>query len=103
MYEGGIAKQRWSVSDTAEYGDYISGPRVIGPEVKERMRDVLTDIQDGTFARRFVADVDAGAPEFLALRAKGEANPIEAVGRNLRKLFSWIKNADDYQEGNAAR
>ncbi len=103
MYEGGIAKQRWSVSDTAEYGDYISGPRVIGPEVKARMRDVLTDIQDGTFARRFVADQDAGAPEFLALRAKGEAHPIEAVGRGLRKLFSWIKNADDYQEGNAAR
>ena len=103
MYEGGIAKQRWSVSDTAEYGDYISGPRVVGPEVKERMRDVLTDIQDGTFARRFVADVDAGAPEFLALRAKGEAHPIEAVGRNLRKLFSWIQNSDDYQEGNAAR
>jgi ketol-acid reductoisomerase len=103
MYEGGIAKQRWSVSDTAEYGDYISGPRVIGPEVKERMREVLTDIQDGTFAKRFVADVDAGAPEFLALRAKGEAHPIEAVGRTLRKLFSWIKNSDDYQEGVAAR
>ena len=103
MYEGGIAKQRWSVSDTAEYGDYISGPRVIGPEVKERMRGVLTDIQDGTFAKRFVADVDAGAPEFLALRAKGEAHPIEAVGRTLRKLFSWIKNSDDYQEGVAAR
>jgi len=103
MYEGGIAKQRWSVSDTAEYGDYISGPRVIGPEVKERMRNVLTDIQDGTFANRFVADQDAGAPEFLALRAKGEAHPIEAVGRNLRKLFSWIKNSDDYKEGQAAR
>jgi ketol-acid reductoisomerase len=103
MYEGGIAKQRWSVSDTAEYGDYISGPRVIGPEVKERMRDVLTDIQDGTFANRFVADQDAGAPEFLALRAKGEAHPIEAVGRGLRKLFSWIKNSDEYQEGKAAR
>ena len=103
MYEGGIAKQRWSVSDTAEYGDYISGPRVIGPEVKERMRDVLTDIQDGTFARRFVADQDAGAPEFLALRAKGETHPIEAVGRGLRKLFSWIKNTDEYEEGKAAR
>ncbi|MTA92048.1 MAG: ketol-acid reductoisomerase, partial [Actinobacteria bacterium] len=68
MYEGGIAKQRWSVSDTAEYGDYVSGPRVIGPEVKVRMREVLSDIQDGSFAKRFVADQDAGAPEFLALR-----------------------------------
>jgi len=103
MYEGGIAKQRWSVSDTAEYGDYISGPRVIGPEVKVRMKEVLTDIQDGTFAKRFVADQDAGAPEFLALRAKGEAHPIEGVGRTLRKLFSWIKNSDDYKEGQAAR
>ena len=103
MYEGGIAKQRWSVSDTAEYGDYISGPRVIGPEVKVRMKEVLTDIQDGTFAKRFVADQDAGAPEFLALRAKGEAHPIEEVGRKLRKLFSWLKNSDDYEEGKAAR
>jgi len=106
MYEGGIAKQRWSVSTTAEYGDYISGPRVIGPEVKERMRDVLTDIQDGTFARRFIADQDAGAPEFLALRAKGEAHPIEKVGRELRKLFSWLRTADtekDYVEGQAGR
>jgi ketol-acid reductoisomerase len=106
MYEGGIAKQRWSVSTTAEYGDYISGPRVIGPEVKEHMRDVLTDIQDGTFARRFIADQDAGAPEFLALRAKGEAHPIEKVGRELRKLFSWLRQADtekDYVEGSAGR
>jgi ketol-acid reductoisomerase len=103
MYEGGIAKQRWSVSDTAEYGDYISGPRVIGPEVKVRMKEVLTDIQDGAFAKRFVADQDAGGPEFFALRAKGEAHPIEEVGRKLRKLFSWLKNSDDYQEGKAAR
>ncbi len=103
MYEGGIAKQRWSVSDTAEYGDYVSGPRVIGPEVKVRMKEVLTDIQEGTFAKRFVADQDAGAPEFFALRAKGEAHPIEEVGRKLRKLFSWLKNSDDYEEGKAAR
>jgi ketol-acid reductoisomerase len=106
MYEGGIAKQRWSVSTTAEYGDYISGPRVIGPEVKGRMRDVLTDIQDGTFARRFIADQDAGAPEFNALRAKGEAHPIEKVGRELRKLFSWLRTADteqDYVEGSTGR
>ena len=103
MYEGGIAKQRWSVSDTAEYGDYVSGPRVIDPSVKENMKAVLTDIQNGAFAKRFIDDQDAGAPEFKALRAKGEAHPIEATGRALRKLFSWIKNDDDYQEGNAAR
>ena len=103
MYEGGIAKQRWSVSDTAEYGDYVSGPRVIGPEVKTRMKEVLTDIQTGAFAKRFIDDQDAGAPEFKALRAKGEAHPIEATGRELRQLFSWIKTDDDYQEGSAAR
>ncbi len=103
MVEGGIAKQRWSVSDTAEYGDYVSGPRVITPEVKENMKAVLADIQDGTFAKRFIDDQDAGAPEFKALRKKGEDHPIEATGRELRKLFSWIKNEDDYTEGSVAR
>ncbi len=104
IYEGGITKQRWSVSDTAEYGDYVSGPRVIDPRVKENMKAVLADIQDGTFARRFIADQDAGAPEFKALREKGQNHPIEPVGRELRKLFAWVKPADtDYHEGSAAR
>lgn len=103
MYEGGIAKQRWSVSDTAEYGDYVSGPRVIDPSVKDNMKAVLTDIQNGAFAKRFIDDQDAGAPEFKALREKGEAHPIEKTGRELRKLFSWIKSDDDYEEGSAAR
>jgi ketol-acid reductoisomerase len=103
MWEGGIAKQRWSVSDTAEYGDYVSGPRVIDPSVKENMKAVLADIQNGAFAERFIDDQDAGAPEFKALRKKGEDHPIEATGRELRKLFSWIKNEDDYTEGSVAR
>ena len=104
MYEGGIAKQRWSVSDTAEYGDYVSGPRVIDDHVKDNMRAVLSDIQDGTFARRFIADQDAGAPEFTALRAAAEKHPIEATGRTLRSLMSWIRTSDDdYTEGTAAR
>ncbi|MBW8872834.1 MAG: ketol-acid reductoisomerase, partial [Leifsonia sp.] len=104
MWEGGIAKQRWSVSDTAEYGDYVSGPRVIDPHVKENMQAVLADIQDGTFAKRFIADQDAGAPEFLALRKKGEEHPIEATGRELRKLFAWnASNDDDYVDGEVAR
>ena len=104
MIEGGIAKQRWSVSDTAEYGDYVSGPRVIDPRVKENMQGVLADIRSGAFAERFIADQDAGAPEFLALRARGEQHPIEGVGRELRKMFSWIKPGDsDYTEGHAAR
>ena len=86
MYEGGIAKQRWSVSDTAEYGDYVSGPRVIDPRVKENMKAVLADIQSGAFADRFIKDQDAGAPEFTALREKGAIHPIETVGRELRKI-----------------
>ncbi|GAA3595633.1 ketol-acid reductoisomerase [Kineosporia mesophila] len=104
MYEGGIAKQRWSVSDTAEYGDYVSGPRVIDEKVKENMQAVLADITSGAFAQRFIDDQDAGAPEFKALRAKGEQHPIEATGRDLRKLMSWVKSTDsDYVEGSAGR
>jgi ketol-acid reductoisomerase len=104
MYEGGIAKQRWSVSDTAEFGDYVSGPRVIDAAVKAHMKDVLADIQSGAFAKRFIDDQDAGAPEFKAFRAAGEKHPIEATGRELRKLMSWVKTSDtDYTEGTAAR
>ncbi|CAB4937362.1 unannotated protein [freshwater metagenome] len=104
MYEGGIAKQRWSVSDTAEYGDYVSGPRVIDPHVKDNMRAVLADIQSGKFAQRFIDDQDAGAPEFKALRAAGETHPIEGVGRQLRGLMSWVNSDDDdYVEGTATR
>jgi len=104
MYEGGIAKQRWSVSDTAEFGDYVSGPRIIDASVKARMKDVLADIQSGAFAKHFIDDQDAGAPEFKALRAKAEAHPIEATGRQLRGLMSWVKSHDDdYVEGTAAR
>ena len=104
MYEGGIAKQRWSISDTAEYGDYVSGPRVIDAHVKENMQAVLADIQSGAFAARFIADQDAGAPEFSALRAAAETHPIEETGRELRKLMSWVKTSDsDYVEGTAAR
>jgi len=104
MYEGGIAKQRWSVSDTAEFGDYVSGPRVIDDSVKENMKAVLADVKSGAFAKRFIDDQDAGAPEFKKLRAEGEAHPIEATGRELRKLMSWVKSHDDdYVEGTAAR
>lgn len=103
MWEGGIAKQRWSVSDTAEYGDYVSGPRVIDPHVKENMAQVLADIQSGAFAKRFIDDQDAGAPEFKSLREKGEAHPIEKTGVELRKLFAWQQQDSDYTDGSAAR
>ncbi len=105
MVEGGIAKQRWSVSDTAEYGDYVSGPRIIDPHVKDNMRAVLADITSGAFAQRFIDDQDAGGPEFKALREKGAQHPIETTGRELRKLMAWV-NTDqdsDYVEGSAAR
>ena len=102
--EGGISKQRWSCSDTAEYGDYVSGPRVITPEVKDNMKEVLADIQDGTFAKRFMDDQAAGAPEFKKLRAEGEAHPIEATGREVRSMFAWRADVDkDYTEGSVAR
>ncbi|HEY3631153.1 MAG TPA: ketol-acid reductoisomerase [Jatrophihabitantaceae bacterium] len=104
MYEGGIAKQRWSVSDTAEYGDYVSGPRIIDAHVKQNMQTILGEIKDGSFAARFIADQDAGGPEFKALREKGEQHPIEDVGRHLRGLMSWVATSDDdYTEGTAAR
>jgi ketol-acid reductoisomerase len=104
MYEGGIAKQRWSVSDTAEYGDYVSGPRVVDAHVKENMLAVLEDIKNGSFAERFINDQDNGGKEFKELRAKGEQHPIEETGRELRKLMAWVKSHDsDYVEGTATR
>ena len=75
MIEGGIAKQRWSVSDTAEYGDYVSGPRVIDPHVKENMQAVLADIQSGAFAKRFIDDQDAGAPGVQGAAREGRPAP----------------------------
>lgn len=103
MWEGGIAKQRWSVSDTAEYGDYVSGPRVIDASVKENMEAVLADIQSGAFAKRFIDDQDAGAVEFQQLREKAAQHPIEETGRGLRALFAWKQQDADYTEGSAAR
>jgi len=104
MYEGGIAKQRWSVSDTAEYGDYTSGPYVIDESVKARMQQVLGAIQDGSWAADFIADQDAGAPKFAQFRKKSEQHPIEQTGRELRSLMAWVKSHDDdYTEGTAAR
>ena len=103
MWEGGIAKQRWSISDTAEYGDYVSGPRIIDAGVKERMKEVLAEIQSGAFAERFIADQDNGATEFLELREKEAGHPIEATGRELRSHFAWKHQDSDYVEGSAAR
>ncbi|HET7407911.1 MAG TPA: ketol-acid reductoisomerase [Mycobacteriales bacterium] len=91
MYEGGLAKMRWSISDTAEYGDYSRGPRVVTPQTKQEMKKILGEIQDGTFAREWIAEDDAGRPQFNAWRQQGAEHPIEEVGGRLRSLMSWIR------------
>jgi ketol-acid reductoisomerase len=90
IYEGGIARQRYSCSDTAEYGDLTRGPRIISPAVKQEMRKVLDEIQDGTFAREWVEEDDNGRPNFTKLRQEGEQHQIEQVGKKLRGLMSWV-------------
>jgi len=90
MYEGGIARQRYSISDTAEYGDLTRGLRVISPAVKEEMKKILGEIQDGTFAREWVAEDEAGRPNFTKLEEQGNQHPIEATGKKLRDLMSWV-------------
>ncbi len=90
MYEGGIARMRYSVSDTAEYGDVTRGPRVIDARVKEEMKRILGEIQNGEFAKEWVAEDDAGRPNFTKLREQGAQHPIEAVGAKLRGMMSWV-------------
>ncbi|WP_018504502.1 ketol-acid reductoisomerase [Parafrankia discariae] len=90
MYEGGISQMRYSISDTAEYGDVTRGPRVITPAVKIEMRRILDEIQDGTFAREWIAEDDAGRPTFTKLVEEGKQHPIEQVGAKLRPMMSWI-------------
>ncbi len=90
IYEGGIARMRYSISDTAEYGDLTRGPRVVSPTVKAEMRRMLDEIQDGRFAQEWVAEDDADRPNFTRLQKQGEDHPIEEVGRKLRGLMSWV-------------
>ncbi len=90
MYRGGLNFMRFSVSDTAEYGDYVSGPRIIDEDVRTTMRQVLAEIQDGTFADRWIAENDAGRPEFEALRAQDRDHRIEQVGRELRAAMPFL-------------
>ncbi|WP_288865494.1 ketol-acid reductoisomerase [uncultured Corynebacterium sp.] len=92
IYEGGIANMNYSVSDTAEFGGYLSGPRVIDEGAKDRMRDILKDIQDGTFTKRLVANVEGGNKELEGLREKVAQHPIEKTGAQLRDMMSWVKN-----------
>ena len=90
MYEGGIARMNYSVSDTAEFGGYLSGPRVIDAGTKERMKEILKDIQDGTFVKRLVANVEGGNKELEQLRKENAEHPIEVTGQKLRDLMSWV-------------
>jgi ketol-acid reductoisomerase len=90
MYEGGIARMRYSISDTAEYGDYSRGPRVVDARVKDEMRKILSEVQSGEFARELVAEEDAGRPNFNKWRAEGAAHPIEETGKKLRDMMSWV-------------
>jgi ketol-acid reductoisomerase len=95
MYEGGMAKMRRSVSDTAEYGDYVSGPRIVTPETKKVMKQVLAEIQDGTFAKNWLLENRAaGRANFLALRERHANHQIEKVGKELRSMMSWLKGQD---------
>jgi ketol-acid reductoisomerase len=96
LYEGGMAKMRKSVSDTAEYGDYMIGPRIVTEETKKEMKKVLTEIQDGTFARNWLLENRAaGRANFLAQRRIHAEHEIEQVGKKLRGMMSWLKDGDD--------
>ncbi|MBB2206292.1 ketol-acid reductoisomerase [Gluconacetobacter takamatsuzukensis] len=94
IYEGGIANMNYSISNTAEYGEYVTGPRIVTPETKAEMKRVLTDIQDGTFVRNFILENQSGNVGFKAIRARNNAHQIEQVGEKLRAMMPWIgKNA----------
>jgi len=91
MYQGGMSYMRYSISDTAEFGDYVSGPRVISPTVREEMRQILREIQDGTFARTWILENQAGRPAFNAYRQRAKSEQIEKVGSELRAMMPWLK------------
>ena len=93
IYQGGLGYMRYSVSDTAEYGDYSRGPRVIDDSVKQNMKRILEEIQDGSFAREWIAENDEGRPRFNALRQRDADHPIEQVGKTLREMMGFLKEA----------
>ena len=91
IYQSGFAGMRYSISNTAEYGDYVSGPKIITEDTKKAMRKILKDIQDGTFAKEFLLDMSSagGQVHFNAMRKLAAEHPSEVVGRDIRKLYSW--------------
>ena len=94
LYQGGMEYMRYSVSDTAEYGDYSRGPVVIDQHVKDNMKKVLEAVQDGSFAREWIAENDEGRHRFMQLRKENAEHPIEAVGKDLRGMMSFLRDAD---------
>ena len=90
LYEGGLSWMRYSISDTAEYGDYTRGPRIVTSETREAMQQVLREIQDGAFAKEWLAESAAGAPHLLATRAAEQSHPIELVGKSLRDMMPFL-------------
>ena len=91
IYEGGLGYMRFSVSDTAEYGDYTRGPRIITAETRKEMKKILSEIQSGEFARQWIGENKAGRQKFLAMRAEAADQPVENVGRELRKMMTFLK------------
>ncbi len=100
IYEGGLSWMRYSISDTAEWGDYLSGPRIVDEGVRDRMRQVLAEIQDGTFAQEWLGEAGAGFPHFLALRREARGSELERVGRELRPMMPWL-HSDEKRVGGA--
>ncbi len=94
IYQSGFAGMRYSISNTAEYGDYVTGPKIVTPEVKQAMKQVLSDIQDGTFASEFIQDMKNGKIHFQAMRKKAAAHPSEKIGAEIRKLYSWNNESE---------
>ena len=99
MYEGGIAKMRHFISETAKYGDVVSGPRIINDETRKRMKEVLTDIQSGAFARDWILENQAGLPRYNALLRAGAEHPIEKTGAELRARMSWLDAGGNTKAG----
>ncbi|QDY79171.1 ketol-acid reductoisomerase [Streptomyces qinzhouensis] len=92
MYEGGLEKMRWSVSETAEWGDYVTGPRIITDQTKVEMKKVLTEIQDGTFAKNWMDEYHGGLKKYNEYKTQDENHLLETTGKELRKLMSWVDN-----------
>jgi ketol-acid reductoisomerase len=91
IYQGGLSYMRYSISDTAEYGDYVSGPRIITEDTRREMKRVLAEIQDGTFARNWILENTAGRPSFNAMRKRDADSVLETIGKQLRSMMPWLR------------